>query len=703
MMKSSKSWALGIFLFLMLLFAPNTGFAEKVLVIDPGHGGKFSGTCGLTGNTTGFCEKKANLIVSQKVRDYLKTSGIKVYLTRDTDMEFAPYLKKADGSTDGGDFDLRMQKANQFAKGNNDNSIFISIHHNAHPSNPYVKGYETYFYNGVDHAKEEYPHDPLQIKYLADNQRLAGVIHPTVLAKIGSIDRGIADDQSFYVIRNAQMPAVLVEMGFMTNREEEARIKTSDFQNKAAQAIASSVMNYFKVYEVYDSGNHKLLTTKSKDQALQFAKKQTKPVRVFDKNAQKDIYKTSTLYEVHHRTNGKLGEFYTSSEAMTFAQRYRNTRLVYKSNGFTLWSNFLPKKYDLYVNGAKKAGYVDFEHARYIAGKNAPNARVVNNISGEVVFTNIANDKVTRKLPLTKLVGADRYQTAINVSKKMYPSGFADSKPDKTIIIATGTGYADALSAGPLSRKHGAAPILLVKGTGMDSYITNEITRLKAKKAIIIGGESAVSKGIATQLQSMQLTVERVSGANRFETNQLILNQIGNVDGYFVTSGRNYPDALGAAPIAAQKNWAIMLSDTNSLSSEARVKLKGKQALILGGNGVLTSNIDTQVKNAAPASYARLAGKDRYETLAKVLWRFDPYLNSDSILVSTGANFPDALTAAPLSLVTKAPLILTGSAFNKSLETYIMEYGGKHHMKEVTLIGGAVPDVITGEIFNRVR
>lgn len=53
----SKSWMLGILLFVMLFLAPNTGFAEKVLVIDPGHGGKFSGTCGLTGNTTGFCEK----------------------------------------------------------------------------------------------------------------------------------------------------------------------------------------------------------------------------------------------------------------------------------------------------------------------------------------------------------------------------------------------------------------------------------------------------------------------------------------------------------------------------------------------------------------------------------------------------------------------------------------------------------------------
>ncbi|MEK3806998.1 cell wall-binding repeat-containing protein [Bacillus sp. FSL H8-0547] len=700
----SKSWMLGILLFVMLFLAPNTGFAEKVLVIDPGHGGKFSGTCGLTGNTTGFCEKNANLIVSQKVRDLLKTSGIKVYLTRDKDMEFASYLKKADGSTDGGDFDIRMRTANSFASGNNDNSVFISLHHNAHPSNPYVKGYETYFYNGVDHAKEEYPHDPMQIKYLGDNRRLANEIHPTVLAKLGSIDRGIMDDQSFYVIRNAQMPAVLVEMGFMTNREEEARIKTADFQNKAAQALATSVVNYFKVFEVYDmNSNKKLYTSKSKDQALTYAKKQSKPVRVFDKNAQKDIYKTTALYEVHHRTIGKLGDFYTSPDAMEYAQSYRNTRLVYKSTGFTLWSNFLPAKYELYVSGTKKGSYVDFEHARYIAEKNAPNARVINKVSGEIVFTNIANDKVTRKLPVTKLAGDDRYKTAISVSRKMYPAGFADSKPDKTILIATGTEYADALSAGPLSRKHGAAPILLVKGTSLGTDTVNEISRLKAKKAIILGGEVAVSKGIETQLQSMKLSTQRISGANRFETNQKILNEVGNVDGYFIASGRNYPDALGAAPIAAQKNWAIMLSDTKSLPSASSAKLKGKQALIVGGTSVLTSAVDTQVKNAGPSSYTRLAGENRYETLAKVLWKFDSSLSSDSIMVSTGANFPDALAAAPLSIITKAPLILTGPAINRPLETYIMEYGGKHHMEEMTLVGGAVPAEMSSEIFNRIR
>ncbi|WP_191566690.1 cell wall-binding repeat-containing protein [Metabacillus idriensis] len=702
-MKSHKSWVLGFIMVLLLLLVPSVSFAEKVLVIDPGHGGKFSGTCGLTGNSTGFCEKKANLIVSQKVRDLLKASDIKVYLTRDTDKEFAPYLKNADGSSTGGDFDVRMKIANGYAKGNNDNSVFISIHHNAHPSNTYVKGFETYFYNGVDHAKPEYPHDPLQIKYLGDNQRLAGEIHPRVLSKLGSIDRGIADDQSFYVIRNAQMPAVLVELGFMTNREEEARIKTSDFQNKAAQAIVDAAVNYFKVYEVYDSGNTKLLTTKSKDQALQFAQKQSKFVRVFDKNAQKDIYTKNAPYAVYHKTNGIVKEFFTQNEAIAFAQNQSNTRVISKNDGFTIWSNFITAKYDLYVKGVKNGSYFDFEYARYIAQQNSPNARVVNNKSGEVVHTNIANDKVTRNLHLDKLVGADRYQTAVNVSKKMYPSGFADSKLEKAIIIATGTQYADALSAGPLSRKYEGAPILLVRGNALDASVANEITRLKANKAIIIGGEAAVTKGIETQLQSMKLTTDRINGSDRFHTNRLILNRLGNVDGYFIASGRNYPDALGAAPLATQHNWAILLSDTNSIYYDARVKLKDKHAIILGGNAVLTSNIDNQVKLVAPKSYIRLAGSDRYETLAKVLWHFDPYLTSESIMVSTGTNFPDALTAAPLSHVTKAPLILTGKDFNKSLESYIMSYGGKHHMDEVTMIGGAVPQAVTDEIVNRVR
>ncbi|KEZ48779.1 cell wall-binding repeat-containing protein [Metabacillus indicus] len=696
-MKKRVSWAAGVLFAVLLFFAPASGFAEKVLVIDPGHGGKFSGTCGLTGNQTGFCEKSANLIVSQKVRDLLKASDINVYLTRDTDKAFASFL-----SGEGGDFENRMKIANGFAKGNNDNSVFISIHHNAHPTNTYVKGYETYFYNGVDHAKPEYPHDPMQIKYLQDNRRLAAEVHPTVLSKLGSVDRGIADTQSFYVIRNAQMPALLVEMGFMTNREEEARIKTSDFQNKAAQGIVQAVTNYFKVYEVYDAKNNKLLTEKSKEKALDFAYKQSSYVRVFDKNAQKDIYAKNAEYTVYDK-NGAIGEFYSQTDAQAFAGKKSGTRVVSQKTGYTVWSNYLPAKYNLYVSGVKKGSYYDFEYARSEAQKYSPNAKVVNNKSGEIVHSNISGEKVTRSLDLQKMVGATRYETAINVSKKMYPQGFSNSKAEKTVIIATGSQYADALSAGPLSRIYDKAPMILVKGNALDASVKNEIIRLKASKAVIVGGEAAVSRGIETELKSMKIATDRISGEDRYHTNRLILNRLGNVTGYFVASGRNYPDALGAAPLAASGSWAIMLSDTNSIYYDARVKLKDKHAIILGGNAVLTSNIDYQVKNIGPKSMIRLGGSDRYETLAKVLWHFDPYLNSDSIMLSTGKNFPDALAAAPLATITKAPLILTGEEMNRSIEGFIMSYGGKHHIDEITQIGGAVSSEIAGETANRVR
>ncbi|MCT8137655.1 N-acetylmuramoyl-L-alanine amidase [Anaerobacillus sp. CMMVII] len=135
-MKKKLTRVLFLFAFLLLI-SPVTSYAQKIVVIDPGHGGKFSGTCGYTGNRTGFCEKDANLLVALQLQDILKKTDIQVHLTRSTDKAFASYLADA-----GGDFEKRMAIANGFAKGNNDNSVFLSIHHNAHPTSTFVRGIE---------------------------------------------------------------------------------------------------------------------------------------------------------------------------------------------------------------------------------------------------------------------------------------------------------------------------------------------------------------------------------------------------------------------------------------------------------------------------------------------------------------------------------------------------------------------------------
>src|SRR5690606_23394238 len=221
----------GVFLFT----APNNSFAEKVLVVDPGHGGRYGGTCGFSGNTTGICEKDVNLQVALKLREVLKNSDITVHLTRTKDVHFSPYLQNA-----GGDMDLRMKNANGFVRGNNDNSLFVSIHHNAAAS-PYVTGLETYYYDGKNHYSKQYPPDPMQLQYLNESKRFAEEVHPRLVSNLKRPDRKIHNHMSFYVLRNAQMPAILVELGFMTNKQEESLIKSASYQQKAAEAIAEGV------------------------------------------------------------------------------------------------------------------------------------------------------------------------------------------------------------------------------------------------------------------------------------------------------------------------------------------------------------------------------------------------------------------------------------------------------------------------------
>lgn len=680
---------------ILFLLLPVTSFAEKALVIDSGHGGRFSGTCGYTGNKTGYCEKDANLDVALKLRDQLKGSGIKVYLTRNTDSDFASYLRG-----EGGDFEKRMQIANGFAKENNNNSVFISIHHNAHPRSPYVKGIETYYYDGVNHAKADWPHDPLQIKYLADNKRLAEFAHSDMVSKIRAVDRGVQNDQSFYVIRNAQMPAILVELGYMTNPDEERRIKSSSGQTNAAKALAEAVKKYFKVFEVYDSAGNRLATFQSKNDAINYTNKQTKLVRVFDKDKQTYVYSNSN-YIVYHKTNGYLNEFATENDAKNFANDKPNTRIVRKDRNWTVWSNYLPENYKVYVNGVLYHEFYDYHQAlEYAEARN--NSKLVRVSSSDVLWTNISGEKVTKNTSVRKLSGSYRSTTSIEISKYLYPNGFSAEKEQKVAIITTGYDPADALSSGPLTRVYDGAPILLTESSKLDVNVNQELKRLGAQKVIIVGGMDAVSESIEKEIKSLGITTERLNGRDRYETNKFILDKLGNVNGYFVASGTSYPDALVSAPIAAAQNWGIVLTDKNSITSSALSKLKGKETVIVGGDAVISGNVESKVKSAT-SNVTRLAGYGRYRTLAEVLWHFNDELKSESILLSTGNNYPDALTSASLAIGLNSPLILTDKELDRNVESYLQEYGIKNNVKEVKVIGGTLDNTVVSDVVNKVK
>lgn len=684
-MMAKRLFSFVLFFSLAFLLVPAASSAEKTVVIDPGHGGYDSGAVGISGN---FYEKNGTLSIGLKLRDLLEDAGFKVYMTRDTDKHL-------------GELEDRMKIANSFVNDKTrDNAVFISIHHNASARDRGVRGIETYYYDGVNHAKPQWPHDPLQIKYLPDNKRLAENVHAKTVSSLGMVDRKVRTGQSFFVIRNAQMPSILLEIGYVTNSSDESKLKTASFQTNAAKAIAEGVKNYFKVFEVFDESGKKLATYKNKEDAINYAEKQTKYVTVFDKYNQQYIY-PSFNYQVYHRTDGYLKEFYKEEDAIEYAKSVENSRVVNTENDWTIWSNYIDKNYYVYVDNVLHNTFYNYEQALEYAKKRS-NAKLVRHSDNEILYSNISGVNATKNIKVNNLAGAYRSSTSTSVSKHIYPNGFEQNKEQKTVILATGYDFADALSAGPLSRVYDQAPILLTEADKLDHNVKSEIERLKAEKVIIIGGEQAISKNVEQSLTNMGLEIERIGGQHRYHTNEKILEKMGNVNGYFVVSGTSYADALAVAPIAAAQNWAIVLSEKDQIRQPNLNYLNGDQALIIGGNAVISNNVESKVKSTA-TSTKRLGGSDRYNTLSTVLWHFKDQLNTDTLLVSTGKNFPDALASAPLSVNTNAPLILIGENTNYNLQSFLIEYGITNNINNVNVIGGTLPTEDVEKVVNTVQ
>lgn len=177
---------------------PQTGL---VVMLDPGHGGRDPGAVGIGS----IKEKDINLSIAQRVASRLEQNGIRVIMTRSDDREI--------------DLSPRVQMAER-----SNVDLFVSIHSNAiSMSRPDVNGLETYYYSS--------------------GLNLARTIHNSILRNTDMRDRGVRR-ANFYVIKNTSMPAVLVETGFVTGREDAARLSNINTRNQIADAIADGILTY---------------------------------------------------------------------------------------------------------------------------------------------------------------------------------------------------------------------------------------------------------------------------------------------------------------------------------------------------------------------------------------------------------------------------------------------------------------------------
>lgn len=182
------------------------------VVVDAGHGGIDAGAIG----PTKTMEKDNTLSVALKLGKLLESKAIEVIYTRTSDKTDLP-------SDERPNLEARTAISNN-AKAD----LFISIHNNSSTYKD-VRGVETYYYGTSSKSKA-----------------LANSIQSHIVEALKLKDRGIREED-FYVLKNTSAPSALVELGYITNREEENILKSSSYQDKYAQAIADAVFKYLDI------------------------------------------------------------------------------------------------------------------------------------------------------------------------------------------------------------------------------------------------------------------------------------------------------------------------------------------------------------------------------------------------------------------------------------------------------------------------
>lgn len=173
-----------------------------LIAIDAGHGGSASGAF-----YGGMVEKQLNLAMARKLRDVLTALGYHTVMTRDADVDVDLYD--------------RAEIANALNA-----DLFVSVHCNAAENNSDFQGLYVYHY-------------PQSVSGAA----LAQSIQTTATAFTGAVDRGV-DHANFVVLRESDMPAVLVETGFMTCQPELERLMNSAYQARMAQGVAQGIVRF---------------------------------------------------------------------------------------------------------------------------------------------------------------------------------------------------------------------------------------------------------------------------------------------------------------------------------------------------------------------------------------------------------------------------------------------------------------------------
>ncbi|HEY4600522.1 MAG TPA: N-acetylmuramoyl-L-alanine amidase CwlD [Cerasibacillus sp.] len=193
---------------------PLTG---KKIVLDAGHGGPDGGAEGRDGTK----EKDITLQVVKQLRDYLQQAGALVYLTRETDEDLADSNLK--GLSRRKSQDIRRRLAMIHDK---NADFFLTIHLNAMPSGKW-RGAQTFYYPKYE-----------------ESGHLAKMIQEEIIQNLQNTNRQVLTINSVYLLKEAEIPGALVEIGFLSNEDERELLKQEEYQLQMANSIYEGILRF---------------------------------------------------------------------------------------------------------------------------------------------------------------------------------------------------------------------------------------------------------------------------------------------------------------------------------------------------------------------------------------------------------------------------------------------------------------------------
>lgn len=272
-------------------------------------------------------------------------------------------------------------------------------------------------------------------------------------------------------------------------------------------------------------------------------------------------------------------------------------------------------------------------------------------------------------ISVERIYGENRFETATKISQRLY------SKP-KAIIVASGEVFPDALVGSALTIQE-KWPLLLTNAKSLTESTKDELKRLDPEKVYILGGSSTISLDVERELSKVYPT-ERIYGKDRYKTAEkigdlrykLLDSEISkdNITN-FIVSGKDYPDALSSGPLVSRTKDENTFNRLNLASNSDGFK----NPIIIGG------------KSSVEGNARRIKGNDRYLTSLEVAKEYKKaFGNLDTVILASGEDYPDALSASSASAVLDAPILLTKKdSIDKNLLSFI-----KENVKKIIVVGG---------------